>query len=243
MLLVLTGAVKPAASCGNVTIRDEAERLKQYIESIQFFIESGAFTKIVFCDNSNFGTEKLESLQNEAQKHCVLLELLSFQGNAEQTAIHGKGYGEGEIMDHVFANSKLLSGEQSFMKITGRMKVDNIKAIISRLKVEKTYFNIPNRTHREMYDTRMYVMPVKAFRTLFINQYDKVMDDEGIYLEKVYTSVIQENHIHIDNFPRYPRIVGVSGSTGVQYVYTEWKCKIRDVLSQFNFYKVGREYR
>lgn len=238
MLLVLTGAIKPAASCKNVKISEENERLEQYVESIRFFIEAGAFTKIVFCDNSNFGTDKLLFLKEEAQKHDVLLELLSFQGDAQQTAIHGKGYGEGEIMEHVMTNSKLMENECSFMKITGRMKVDNIADIVMRLKTEKFYFNIPNRTHRDLYDTRMYVMPVKAFKALFMNQYDKVMDDEGIYLEKVYTSVMKENHIHIDNFPRYPRIVGVSGSTGVQYVYTEWKCKIKDVFSYLGCYKV-----
>lgn len=248
MLLILTGTIKPAAACGTVTIRDTEERLQQYIESIQFFIESGAFQKIVFCENSNFeinnsGIEKLAYLRDEANRQKVELEILSFQGDSEQTAIHGKGYGEGEIMKYVFDHSKLLNGEQSFMKITGRMKVDNITQIIERLKPEKTYFNIPNRTHREMYDTRMYVMPVTSFQTLFMNQYDRVMDDEGVYLEKVYTSIIQEHHIPIDNFPRYPRIVGVSGSTGAQYVYTEWKCKIKDVLSQLNYYKVGKEYR
>ena len=46
------------------------------------------------------------------------------------------------------------------------------------------------------------------------------------------------------NFEIYPGetygLVGESGSGGLSYEYTEWKCKIRDVLSQINFYKVEK---
>ena len=118
------------------------------------------------------------------------------------------------------------------------MKVDNIKKIVCCLKEEKTYFNIPNRTLRTLYDTRIYAMPVKQFQKCFLNRYEEVLDDQGYYLEHVYTQILKEKRIEVTNFPRYPRIVGISGSTGNIYTYTEWKCKIKDIISWFGGYKV-----
>lgn len=238
MLLIITGTIAPASETKFLELRDEEERLKQYKGSITFFVESGAFSKIVFCENSNYGTERLTDLTEKAKVHKVELELLSFQGDTEQVKLHGKGFGEGEIMEYAFANSRLLEKETVFMKITGRMKVDNIKNIVSKVKENTCYFNIPNRTHREMFDTRIYVMGTELFRKLFLHCYDEVMDSEGWYLEKVYTSILLKNKIPVSNFPRFPRIVGMSASTGYSYVYTEWKCKIKDVLSLFQYYMV-----
>ncbi len=221
-----------------LVLRDEEERLRQYKESIQFFLESRAFSRVVFCENSNYGTENLSQLFKIAEKNNVEFELLSFQGNAEEACIHGKGYGEGEIMEHVFSHSKLIKAEAYFVKITGRLKVDNVKSIVNHMKHQRTYFNVPNRSVRKLYDTRMYGMPTEQFKDSFLHSYVQVMDEQGIFLEMVYTQILQDEGIKVSNFPRYPRIVGVSGSGGARYEYTEWKCRIKDVLSQINFYKV-----
>ena len=237
MLAIITGTIKPALQMGQLVLRDEEERLKQYEDSIRFLLCSGAFTKVVFCENSHYGTERLSYLTEIAGENGVELELLSFHGNEEKACIHGKGYGEGEIMDHVFSHSKLIAEEDYFVKITGRLKIDNIKSIVSRMKPQRTYFNIPNHTIRNVYDTRMYGMPVSQFKDCFLHSYDQVMDEQGIFLEVVYTKILQERNITVRNFPRYPRIVGMSGSGGAVYGYTEWKCKIKDLLSYVNFYK------
>lgn len=221
-----------------LVLRDEEERLKQYEDTIRFMIGSGAFYKLVFCENSNYGTEKLDYLQKTAEDSGVKLELLSFQGNVEEACIHGKGYGEGEIMSYVFENSELARDEDCFVKITGRLRVDNIRDIVARMKKDRTYFNIPNHTRRDIYDTRLYGMPVKQFKDSFLNSYEQVMDDQGVILETVYTKILRDRGIKVSNFPRYPRIVGVSGSGGIIYAYTEWKCRIKDILSRMNFYKV-----
>lgn len=238
MLAIITGTIKPAPQMGQLVLRNEEERLQQYKDSIRFLLHSGAFDKVAFCENSNYGTERLSDLTETAGENGVELELLSFQGNEEKACIHGKGYGEGEIMDYVFSNSKLIGAEDYFVKITGRLKVDNVKSIVSRMNRQRTYFNIPNRTLRNIYDTRMYGMPVNQFRDCFLHSYEQVMDDQGIFLEMVYTKILRDRNIKVHNFPRYPRIVGISGSGGAVYGYTEWKCKIKDVLSYMNFYKV-----
>lgn len=240
MLAIITGTVKPAVDIEQLAVKSEKERKMQYEESLLAMIESGAFQKIVFCENSNYGEEKWQRPYALAKEKEVELEILSFQGDFEQTAIQGKGYGEGEILAYVFAHSRLIQAESFFVKITGRLKIDNIRHIAERLRWQQTYFNIPNRTRRDIYDTRIYAMPKKQFEELFLDSYHSVQDDRGIFLEMVYTGILRENRIKVKNFPGYPRIAGVSGSTGITYGYTEWKCKIKDVLSWMNFYCVRK---
>lgn len=241
VVLVVTGTISPPADSEFLKLQDAKERLRQYKEGLLSCLESGAFSKVVFCENSNFGTERLSAIKERAEELSVQLELFSFAGDTEGVRRHGKGFGEGEIMKYVFANSRLVQEEDLLVKLTGRMKVDNLSEIVSRLKENGCYFNIPNRTHREMFDTRMYAMPVSLFRQLFLEAYKQVDDRKGKYLEIVYTGVLSENGIKVRNFPRYPRMVGMSASTGADYVYTEWKCKIKDVLSKFNYYMVKRQ--
>lgn len=240
MLGIITGTIKPAAQMGQLVIRDEKERLKQYKEGLKALLDSRVFSKLIFCENSNYGTEKLNCLAEDAKEKGIDLELLSFQGDTENICIHGKGYGEGEIMEYVFSNSRLIQGETYFVKITGRLKVDNAKELVNRILEGRTYFNIPNRTIKDFYDTRIYGMPIQQFKALFLNAYHQVMDEQGIFLEIVYTKILQGNDIKVYNFPRYPRIKGISGSGGIEYDYTEWKCKIRDVLSLVNVYAIKR---
>lgn len=238
MLAIITGTIRPTNLVTQLKIRNEEERLFQYLESLKFFIESKAFTKIIFCENSNYGAGGLAALEEMARDNGVKLEILSFQGDIQQVERQGKGYGEGEIMDYVFDHSDLVEREPFFIKITGRMKVMNIQKLVSVMKREKSYFNIPNSTLRTLYDTRIYGMPTEQFKRCFREVYHKVWDNQGIYLEHIYTQTLKENGIKVTNFPRYPRIVGISGSTGGSYTYVEWKCKIKDIFSRLNGYRV-----
>lgn len=240
MLAIVTGTIKPNEHMKQLTLRDSQERCRQYEEALLQLIESKAFQKIVFCENSNYGVEQFQHLIEKAKENAVELETLSFQGNIGKACEHGKGYGEGEIMEYVFQHSQLLKSESYFVKITGRLMVDNITIIVSRLKRTRIYFNIPNRTQRGVYDTRIYAMPKKTFEEDFLEQYEKVMDSKGVYLEYVYTGILRENNYKVYNFPSYPRIRGISGSGGIIYDYTEWKCWIKDILSKISYYKVRK---
>lgn len=241
ILGIVTGTICPSTHMGQLVLRNEKERLEQYLSALRTLIESGAFSKIIFAENSNYGCngEQFNILQQSAIEHQTELEFLSFQGDAEQACIHGKGYGEGEIMKYVFQNSELMKEESYFVKMTGRLQIDNIDGIVTNLKKTGTYFNIPNSTRRDIYDTRIYAMPIKQFEEFFMDEYVHVMDSEGIYLEHVYTEILCKNRIHVSNFPKYPRIKGISGSGGIIYDYTEWKCKIKDLLCKINYYKVN----
>ena len=118
MIAIITGTIRPPLQMSQLTLRDEKERFRQYEDSIRFFLDSGAFSKVIFCENSNYGTKPLAHLVKLAEDNGIELELLSFQGNVEKACIHGKGYGEGEIMEYVFSHSRLAAKETYFIKIT-----------------------------------------------------------------------------------------------------------------------------
>ena len=235
---IVTGTICPPSRMEQLVVRDEKERLEQYLKGLRFLIDSEAFSKIIFAENSNYGGNTFDPLQQTAREHQIDFEYLSFQGDTEQTCFHGKGYGEGEIMKYVFEHSELLKNESYFVKITGRLLIDNIARLTSQLEKSRTYFNISNATRRDIYDTRIYAMPVKQFEEYFVNEYIGVMDRDGVFLEHVYTNILKEHKIYVNNFPKYPRIRGISGSGGLTYGYSEWKCKVKDLLCRMNYYKV-----
>ena len=241
MVIIVTGTIAPDAKVGQLQIRSSEERLSQYKKALYELISSGAHARVVFCDNSSFGTDGFTELTELAKDRGVEFEVLSFCGDADAVIKHGKGYGEGEILDYALDNSKLAEGESFFIKVTGRLVVDNIADIVDHLVTDRIYFNIPNIHRRDMYDTRLYAMPVGVYRDVFSKSAKRVDDSAGYYLEHAFTDAAFDGGMKVYNFPRYPRIRGVSGSGGIRYEYTEWKSRIRDFLSIFNFYSKIRK--
>ena len=236
MIIIVTGTIAPGQDVKQLVIRNSIDRLGQYLSELEKLINKKPDAGIVFCENSGFGTDAFAETVELAKRNGIDMEVLSFQGNSEAVASKGKGFGEGEIVKYVLENSKLVHNENYMIKITGRLAVENISDIVSKIKKDCVYFNIPNIHRRDFYHTRLYAMPISVFKKFFIDEYRNVNDDAGYYLEYAYTDVIKRNKLAVRNFPRYPRIVGKSGSGGIVYEYTEWKSIIKDVLSLFNVY-------
>lgn len=245
MVLIITAAVQPGENIKNLKERSVKSRLEQYYAALEQTILSGAFSRIVFCDNTEVELSAFQTLTKLAGEHGVELELLSFAGDAQAVARQGKGYGEGEIMEYVMYHSRLVKEADFLVKLTGRLVVDKLRQTVRKMKTDRCYFNIPNRTRREMVDTRFYAMPIKLFQDFFQKEYVRVDDKKGYYLEYVYTDTIKKNGLRTYNMPLYPRITGLSGSTGAVYTYREWKCRIKDVLSRLQWYKLkpGKDRR
>ncbi len=236
MLIIITGTIAPGNDVVQLKIKDSSQRLVQYINALDKIISDKPDAKIVFCDNSNYGTAEMKIIADKAVEKKMEFEALSFQGDNNAVAQHGKGYGEGEIVKYVLGNSKLAKNETYMLKITGRLIVDNISEIVSKIDTDKVYFNVPNIHRRDIFDTRMYAMPIGVYKQHFIDGYKKVNDNSGYYLENVYKDIIIDQKIRSINFPKYPRITGISGTGGINYGYIEWKSKIKDMLSLVNFY-------
>ena len=164
MVIIITGTIVPEKHIGQLALRDHKSRLEQYILALKKLIEAKPDAKMIFCDNSGFGTDAFANLHRLAQGNGVQLEVLSFKGDNESVVRHGKGYGEGEIMKYVLSNSILAKKDDYLIKITGRLIVDNMPHIVKKVDKTRIYFNIPNIHRRDIYDTRLYAMPVNVFK-------------------------------------------------------------------------------
>ena len=232
MVLLITGTVYPDKEMTSLAIKDHSERLKQYKETINWAIKKINIGKIVFCDNSLCPKEEFEIYKKKAIQNKKEFEYLTFMGNKEKAIKQGKGYGEGEIIEYVLINSQLFQDEDYFVKITGRLRVRNINKILPSMKaiVRINMFN------SERVDTRLYGMPVTIYKRFLIHAYYNVDDNNGYYLEHAFTDALKKNDILSKNLSRYPRYLGVSGSTGRTYSSDEFKCIFKDVLSIANCY-------
>jgi hypothetical protein len=177
--------------------------------------------RIVICDNSGFDYSEIEEIKQKATEQKKTIEFLNFHGDSDKILKLGKGYGEGEIMEYVLLNSKLIKPDEiSFCKVTGRILILNIDAILKNTFLNENYFqrmHINPFAAEERVDTRFYQCTLKTFKDYLFEAYQLVNDNEGNYLEHVYHDQLKVYNVDYRSFNKLPRIEGVSGSTGETY--------------------------
>lgn len=210
--LVITGCIQPSPD-QELAIKDKNIRLKQYIESIVFYVDNSVFTKIIFCENSNCHDEIFEKLKIYATSKNKAFEHLPFQGDEEIVKKHSnKGCGEDEIMCYVFNNSYLISSVNTFFKVTGRLKLVNINDIVMRCKLKNNYFLRYIYGGYNWLDTRFYLMPTDYYLKNVIQCYKRT-GNYALPYEQVYFYLIKQYR----GFAFYPMVQGVSG--GNNHIY------------------------
>ena len=145
-VLLLTAAVN-VSGVPYVNKADPQERLFQYLCSLIAWIKYGSISTIVFCENTNcdYDFSRILALANEYNKN---LEILVFSGN-KKSLLYGKAWGEGELLEYAFANSKNMTDERNFYKLTGQIFIKNnseffeahrdIRVVFVESKINKKY--------------------------------------------------------------------------------------------------------
>lgn len=214
---------------------DPKIRLQQYIDSIHFYMDSKAIQKIIVCDNSGFDYTSISALQEHADQSDKAIEFLHFQGTLDKIQEFGKGFGEGEIMTFVFKHSSLIREQESaFIKVTGRLKILNIDAVLAKMNDDFNYFqpvNLNPFVNLKKVDTRFYQCKKVTFNAFLESAYCDVHDREGVFLEHVYYQQLLSNSIKFENFVVLPNFLGISGSTGIVYEMSASSFRIRQYLS------------
>ena len=222
---------------------DQEIRLKQYIDSILFYLKSKNISKIIVCDNSGFDYSAVPLIIKSVAKSSKEVEFLNFTGNLEKIREYGKGYGEGEIMQHIFNNSLLIKGREAvFTKVTGRLKITNIDLILSILRSDKSYFqpvNLNPFVKNNKVDTRFYQCQKNIFINTLLESFPMVNDNEEYFLEHVYYERLSHFKVKFSKFLILPNFLGVSGSTGLVYKMSNLKFLSRQFIYLItkNFYK------
>lgn len=209
--LLITGCISPNINVPFLSLTDAEERKRQYVDSISFFLNHSSCQKIIYCDSSNY--EPIKELTELAKKNKKDFEWLCFQGDTDSAVQYGKGYAEGELIRFALEKSEMLKNCRAFIKITGRLKLLNIRTIFLLAHGKHSYFEI----HEDYADTRCYIVQKEDYCRYFLNAYQAVNDSEGRYLEHIAKDIIVQNPLVFYPIPFSPYIVGQSGTVGTWY--------------------------
>jgi hypothetical protein len=235
MIILITGSISPQKVL-KVSVKNSDERLFQYIESIKFWIVDTIADKIVFCENSYYNYD-YKNLFELAEFYDKEFEVIQFYGNNNEIEIHGKGYGEGEIIEYALNHSNLLLTEDYFYKVTGRIKIININSILREKKNKQNKFILTSLKSRgERVDTRFYYVSKSFYDLNLKNAYHNTFDSKKNYIENVFFRVLKDKNIK--SFHSYPRFLGYSGSTGKSYKLNIMKYYLKNIFIKFNLFSI-----
>jgi hypothetical protein len=214
--LVMTATFR-APDTPTLVVRDEQTRMLHYLCALTAWARPARVRRIVFAENSGtpFDFSRVVSHLESAGKQ---VEILLFDGN-RQSAVYGKGYGEGKILEHVFRTSRLLPMSDVFYKVTGRLFVRNFDAVSERTSRSEAFrfkvWDDPNRKPKIM--TAFFKCSRAVFESHLLDAYCEVDDRTGVHIEHVYYNRMHRAGLDDAEFPVKPRLVGQQASTGDVY--------------------------
>jgi hypothetical protein len=218
--LLITGTI--VSNSNFVAHTNVEERRKEYYESLQFYSDNFKDDDLFFLENSSYDFEKDAEFQKMLADRKITLLKFPVSDKFNQ----GKGYQEFEMLDK--AIEKLSTEYNSFIKITGRYKVMNLKKLVD-FKCEGLVADL----HKKLKVTQTNVFYVSAsfYNSYLKDLYLKVDDSKGVYIEKIVYDKIQVEKLEKKArlFSLNPIIVGISGSYGGTLNRNKIKMKIRNV--------------
>lgn len=214
-LLFLTGCIKPDGM-SMTSLQDPLVRQQQYIEAIRFYISKTSL-KILFIDNSN--TDLSSFFQPEIKDSRI--EILTFAGNNFNKSL-GKGYGECEIIEYALNNSIFMNDADYIIKVTGRLCVNNISALINSMKDFASIYAQRIKMGPQGMSCLSYFFgcPKDFIRNYFLPMKSEINDSKNIFFEHVlYRSVLtwKSRGGKFREFYFPIQLIGQSGSTGMKY--------------------------
>lgn len=215
VFVISTATVRPQAS-GSV-VNDPGERLAEYQQALQSNAEalrglSGVH--LILAENSGEGAAVLAAQCESLGAGFVLAPGV---GSAEAAAL-GKGAAELRLLERAIA---ACDGDENaiFLKITGRLPLLNIAAIVRDARRSKSDLYSRLTWNGAFADSRMFGCTLRAF-DLLISGIAEIADDRGQYLEHLLARTIARAPSRglIWRSPGvYPRFSGRSGANGMAY--------------------------
>lgn len=230
--LIMTGTINPEKfNNTGVVLTNISTRLSQYKKAIEFYIKDSPFENIIFVENSQYPFEEKEFIIL-ASKYNKRFEFIPIQTNRDKTICKGKSYGEADCIEKAIINSKLLSTEKSFYKITGRIILENAQLMIK--KDDNTSF-LFRHDLKKCY-TFFFKANIEQYLTTFKSCKDLCDENKGFDIETVYYKIIKEQQLIIKSFNTYPLIVGTIGTTGETYNDNKFIYTTKNILTKLGLY-------
>ena len=208
-VLLLTACVKPGRMI-NTVLTDPSIRREQYIEALRFYLRETNYS-IVFIENTEEDFSNLFRIYIESGR----LEYITFQGNNHLYQHRGKGYGEAVILEYAIQHSRFLQECEYIVKITGRLKLLNVKQILwlHRYVIPKCDIQCSMDVNSRFSDSRLVILNIQFLRYFLINK-NSINDDFECVLFECMDK--QTEFICYPLFIR-PSWIGISGTVGDNY--------------------------
>lgn len=199
---------------------DTAQRLADYKDAlVRWMTRQTAIRDIVFVENSGYPLDSLHEVVNRHAERGKRVELISFRTRG-YTDERGRSFGELDIIDTALRESTLLREASHFAKVTGRVFVPNIDAIMAGVAPD---FDIVGRLSHNL--TWLETVLVLFRKELFVEgilpyALKHVNDRSRHHIERVIASACL--HAIAEGarwypFPQEPRIQGIRGVDGRPY--------------------------
>ena len=207
----------------SVVLKDPSERIRFTLESIDHWLKISPRTRLVVCDGSDYDFTQILSTQYPDAMRNHRIECLHFMNDPKLVAMYGKGYGEGQIIQHALRHSQLLKNEDSFCKCTGKLWVDNFIECFSEWNGRflcQAYFSQVfslKKTSLDYVDTRFYIANKAFYEKYFSQLHLQVGGHFHCSIEDVFKKTILEHQLTSILFSVLPLVRGVGGGSGQYY--------------------------
>jgi len=217
--LIITSAIKVNAN--RTQLSDCDERLSRTLEGVRAWMSIRAFRRIVVCDGSGFDMSRSLLQLNESGDTDITIEALCFQNDAPLVMQRGKGYGEGQIVQHALAHSRLVAEADAFTKCTAKLWVTNAAACLRHYNGTAA-LNLSGGFIPTCVDTRFYICSKAFYGSYLSGCHLSVDEDRHQYLEHCFFESIMGTRMYQNTMFPTPTIVGVSGSMGTLH-QSSWR--------------------
>lgn len=208
--VLITSAINVSAD--QTALTDTQLRLQLTLDAIERWRRTPGVSKVVVCDGSDFDlSPHIPEPDASGRAAC---EVLHFQNDIARVKAQGKGYGEGEIIEHALKQSVTLKASAVFAKCTGKLWVSNFSQCLKRFNGQASFdvrgLSIPN-----CIDTRFYLVGRDYYLSKMVHAHHLVNDPAGFYLEHAFLQKLSA--VPCRDFVMWPVpvVVGISGSDGL----------------------------
>ncbi len=177
-------------------------RWKDYLKTLIFYITLSNFDNIVFCENSFYDIwDDLDLLNTLSKDYGKCFEFLQFIWDNEKCKKINYWYGEGEIIDYAYDNSKLLKSSNGRYKITWRYIISNINKMLELhdwidnlffrnipefSAINTAFFKTNNEDYKEFYNLKKVLLDSwDKWRALKYIYYEKILSMNSLNIWKL----------------------------------------------------------
>lgn len=233
-VVLLTAAVSPSSDVPFTSL-DAGARLPLYRDSFKWWTNKASVNGWFLYVVETTGATS-EDLFEEADipKNVIFRP---FSPPPEFNA-RGKGALESACLDFAYKDiSKTFGDDVTVHKVTGRLKVLNSPTIFT--KIEPNKIKVRRALDRRYCDSRVFSLTARTWAEHFTKIFEEVNDlNNNKYFEHVLSQRIilgeYAGNMQVLQFPKIPKIRGLSGTTGNPYGGLTWDGwnNAKDVVEQ-----------